>query len=240
MRRFAISDIHGCLNTFKALLSAIGLQPEDELFLLGDYIDRGPDSKGVLDHIFSLLESGFQVFPLRGNHEQSLLRAAETPNEGTIFYRNGGQETLASFGVQLASQIPARYLEFVQSLPYYLEIPDYLLVHAGFRFGPKGPLSYFEEMIYIRDWYLDIDYAWLGSRRIVHGHTPLSKQAIQTQAQQLRAYQYLDIDAGCVYPQYPGRGYLCAFNLDTGEVVFEKNQEREEREEREDVEDVKM
>ncbi len=223
MRRFAISDIHGCLNTFTALLRTINLQPEDELFLLGDYIDRGPDSKGVIDHIMALADKGFQVYPLRGNHEQLLLRAVENPSERTIFYLNGGEETLASFGVRQASQIPARYLEFIQNLPYYLEIQDYLLVHAGFRFGPKGPLSYFEEMIYIREWYLDIDYAWLGSRRIVHGHTPLSKQSIQIQAQLLPAYQYLDIDAGCVYPQYPGRGHLCAFNLDTGEVVFEKN-----------------
>jgi len=61
MRRFAISDIHGCVQTFQDLLLSIKLSEEDELYLLGDYIDRGPDSQGVLDTIFDLWDAGFKV-----------------------------------------------------------------------------------------------------------------------------------------------------------------------------------
>jgi serine/threonine protein phosphatase 1 len=61
MRRFAISDIHGCVQTFQDLLLSIKLSEEDELYLLGDYIDRGPDSQGVLDTIFDLRDAGFKV-----------------------------------------------------------------------------------------------------------------------------------------------------------------------------------
>ena len=70
MHRFAISDIHGCAKTFEALLDRIALSTQGELYLLGDYLDRGPDSKGVLDLIFRLQREGYAVHCLRGNHEQ--------------------------------------------------------------------------------------------------------------------------------------------------------------------------
>ncbi len=69
MRKLAIGDIHGCNKTFKALLDQINLSKDDELTLLGDYIDRGPDSKGVIDTIINLQSSGYQVRALRGNHD---------------------------------------------------------------------------------------------------------------------------------------------------------------------------
>ncbi|MEO0876095.1 MAG: metallophosphoesterase, partial [Bacteroidota bacterium] len=66
MRKFAISDIHGCLKTFEALLDQIQFTTQDELYLLGDYIDRGPDSKGVIDLIWKMQADGYQVKCLRG------------------------------------------------------------------------------------------------------------------------------------------------------------------------------
>ncbi|MBX2843136.1 MAG: metallophosphoesterase, partial [Flammeovirgaceae bacterium] len=75
-RRFVIADIHGCYQSFKELIKKIELRKEDQLFLLGDFVDRGPNSSGVFNVIFSLLKNEFQVFPLRGNHEQMLIELA--------------------------------------------------------------------------------------------------------------------------------------------------------------------
>ena len=85
MKQYAIGDIHGCSKTFKELLDKIGLIEGDELYLLGDYIDRGPDSKGVIDTIFELREKGFKVICLRGNHESMLLDALKNREEQKNF-----------------------------------------------------------------------------------------------------------------------------------------------------------
>lgn len=106
MRRFAISDIHGCLRSFRALLEEINFSKEDTLYLLGDYIDRGPDSKGVIDHIWKLQKEGYTVHCLRGNHEQMLLNEISSPNN----YFDGESETLRSFGVKQNLNIPRQYL----------------------------------------------------------------------------------------------------------------------------------
>ena len=74
MSRYAIGDIHGGAKTFCALLEKIYLQREDRVYLLGDYVDRGPNSRGVLDIILKLKEAGFGIFALRGNHEDMLIR----------------------------------------------------------------------------------------------------------------------------------------------------------------------
>ena len=78
-RRFAISDVHGCSKTFKALLKKIKLQKEDQLFLVGDMVNRGLQSDKVLNKILKLKKSAYQVFFIRGNHEQIILDALEKP-----------------------------------------------------------------------------------------------------------------------------------------------------------------
>ena len=76
--RFAIGDIHGCLKTLKALVeNEIQLGKDDELFFVGDFIDRGPDSKGVLDYIGSLIRDGYKIQSVMGNHEEMLLESLE-------------------------------------------------------------------------------------------------------------------------------------------------------------------
>ena len=88
-RRFAISDIHGCLKTFKQLLETIGLEKSDELFLLGDYVDRGPDSMGVVRYIQHLIVEGYFVTCLKGNHERHLLE--QYAASSTIWERLSGR-----------------------------------------------------------------------------------------------------------------------------------------------------
>src|SRR5438876_897645 len=106
-RNFVISDIHGCLKTFRYLLEdIIHYTKSDTLYLLGDYIDRGPDSKGVIDYILSLKERGYRIYPLKGNHEQLLLDAyEEAPFAEKAWLRNGGENTLKSFGVKNVKSI---------------------------------------------------------------------------------------------------------------------------------------
>ena len=153
MRKIAISDIHGCNATFKSLLGKLRLSRKDELYLLGDYIDRGPDSKGVIDTILSLQKKGNTVHCLRGNHEELLLWAVEGKGADVdIFLRNGGDATLESFGVQRAADIPQLYLDFIENLPIYIESEEYIFVHAGLEFTKgKNPFVHLEKMIWIRN-----------------------------------------------------------------------------------------
>lgn len=225
MRRFAISDIHGCSRTFESLLERLSLEKTDQLFLLGDYIDRGPDSRGVIDRILALQEAGQQVHCLRGNHEQMLLNALADKRHLAVFMTNGGMETLLSFGVERPGFVPEKYLSFIKDLPLYLEIPDYLLVHAGLNFKLQDPLQGENEMIWIRNWYADIQYEWLGPRLIVHGHTPIGKSNITAMAGRLPLLRVLNIDAGCAYTYHSDMGFLCAFDLDSGKLYFQENTE---------------
>ncbi len=224
VRKIAISDIHGCARSFRALLRRIDLQKDDRLFLLGDYTDRGPDSRGVLDLVFELIDEGYQVQCLAGNHDIGLLRAGKDP-EFCEFWKEswGGANTLKSFGVEEVGEIPERYVEFLYELPWVLEVEDYILVHAGLDFYADDPLRPDTCMLEIRKWYSAIDYEWLGQRYIVHGHTPTPREVIEENLLGFDEWRVLDIDAGCVYVQYEGLGNLCAFDLDNRALWFQPN-----------------
>ncbi len=221
MRRFAISDIHGCAETFKALLKQINFTSSDELYLLGDYIDRGPDSKGVIDHIWGLQESGHQVFCLKGNHEQMLINAIDNWEERSRWLRHGGKETVESFWIDSLMEIPKQYIYWMRKLPHFLEINNYLLVHAGFQFGSSNPLRNEEAMLWIRNWYSTLNEDWLKGRIIVHGHTPIPKTSIEQMILNLETFPVLDIDAGCTFVEEE-YGWLCAMDLGAKALFFER------------------
>lgn len=218
MPRFAISDIHGCAKSFKALLEKINLTKEDDLFLLGDYIDRGPDSRGVIDHIWELQNEGFKVNCLRGNHEQMLLDEITKVN---VWYK-GEPTTLASFGVDENIDIPSKYVDWMKKLEYYFDLNDYILVHAGLNFSKKNPLADIQEMMWIRSWYDQIDRDWLRKRIIVHGHTPIKKSVVENSLKNLDHLPVINIDAGCHF-ESEGLGNLCALNLENRKITFQPN-----------------
>jgi serine/threonine protein phosphatase 1 len=216
MKKYAITDIHGCNVTFHALLEKLNLQPDDELYFLGDYIDRGPNSKGVIDTILDLKKQGYKVECLMGNHEEAMIQSRVDYSMRQNWLSWGGKETLNSFGVWI-DEIPNKYWDFLENLKPYLEVDDYILVHAGLNFRAGQPFENEYSMMWIRGWYDDIDYKWLGTRKIIHGHTPMRKDDIEAMANSINFSQYLDIDAGCYCYDW-----LCAFELTEQRLIFQK------------------
>lgn len=211
-RKFVITDIHGCAATFrKMVVEELRLKKEDELYLLGDYIDRGIDSKGVFDFIFDLIERGYNIHCLRGNHEEFLIEARDNLR---VFQgwttKNGGDKTLKSFGADTVKNIPEKYFNFIQNLPYYFEVDNFLMVHAGFNFMSHDPFEDKEAMVMIRNF--TIDYDFLAGRKIIHGHTPTRLAQIVANVKNPDAVE-INLDAGCVYNDVPDLNHLVALEL---------------------------
>ncbi|MEM7374918.1 MAG: metallophosphoesterase family protein [Bacteroidota bacterium] len=241
MRKIAVTDVHGCIQTFRTLVEyQIELTINDHLYVLGDHIDRGPDAKGVLDYLMDLQSAGFQIHCLKGNHEEMMLKAAHNQKELELWLYNGGQETLASFGVDNPGSIPEKYLAFARDMDYYYEVDQYILVHAGLNFvgekegGEKrdgflwrmhNPLRDLKSMLWIRWWYDDINWTWLKDRVIIHGHTPVDLDEIWDMYDLLDEDQVLDIDNGCFAKYKEGLGRLCAFDMTNKHLYFQENTE---------------
>src|SRR5947209_7006914 len=128
MRTLAIGDIHGCLAAFNALLAKVDPKPEDLLITLGDYIDWGPDSAGVMDRLLDLV-SRTHLISLRGNHEEMFLRAQEFPDELDLWLKVGGRETVASYPAHRVHEAHQEYLR-TRCVDSY-ETDTHLFAHAG-------------------------------------------------------------------------------------------------------------
>ncbi len=138
-RVIAIGDIHGCSRALAALIAAIQPGPDDTIVPLGDYIDWGPDSRGVLEQLIALGRR-CTVVPIRGNHEEMLLAAREGRSELRYWLKFGGGETLASYGLgEEPKQIPAEHVRFIQGCRDYFESGRHFFVHA--YYDPDLPLD---------------------------------------------------------------------------------------------------
>jgi len=228
-RRIAIGDIHGCLKTFVKLVEdRIRLTKEDILYPVGDFIDRGPDSKGVLDYIAELARKGFHIKPVMGNHEEMLLETLIDPGHLRNWIYNGAETTLQSFGLYLDNEatseivhsIPKKYVALIEKLPYFIELDDYLIVHATFNFYMDDPFEDNYSMVWSRDTMYDPVKA--GFRRIVHGHTPVTLEEIKASVHD-PGCGLINIDGGCVYGSYSDLGNLVAFDLDSKVLIVQKN-----------------
>lgn len=229
-RRLAIADIHGCALTFEALLDSLQLSSSDELYLLGDYIDRGPRSKQVIELIMRLQREDYSIFPLRGNHDQYLLDAVLLKDKPSkrIWKEAGAKSTRSSYisPENPKGKILPTHTLWLNSLPYYFLLDDYVLVHAGLNFRRSNPMKGRKAMLHARHWYENIDYDWLGKREVIHGHTPLPRYLIEQQViPDRRLYPVFNIDAGCSHLNRPYHGYLCCMDLDARTFVFEPNRE---------------
>ncbi|GAB2543057.1 metallophosphoesterase family protein [Rufibacter soli] len=223
MARYAISDIHGCLVTFQKMVEqVIQLGPQDHLYLLGDYINKGPHSKEVMDYIFYLQRQGYQLTCLRGNHDQLLLDALDKGEHTVWLTPEDKQSTLQNFGVASFQDIDQAYISFIKSLPLLAILDDYVLVHAGLDFSLSNPLLT-NNFVLLNTKRMQPSLAKLGERRLLHGHLPIPRASIEQAVSRKRPA--INLDAGCVYYKNQEFGQLCALNLDTLALFFLQNSE---------------
>ncbi|MCD4795245.1 MAG: serine/threonine protein phosphatase [Bacteroidales bacterium] len=223
-RRLVISDIHGCSKTLLALLKRIELNKEDNLYFLGDYIDRGPDSSGVLDIIIDLKKEGYNIFPLLGNHEQQALNAEKEYDKKSFFYfmsRINKSDDL----LNKKRKIKKKYRKFMQKLPLYFELDDFIIVHAGFDFTKEKPFEDEDSILNIRNFKYNKEKA--KGKTIVFGHAPTYYKKILKKIKKRK--KKIPLDNGCVYNKahkiydFHKLRKLCCFNLDTYELICQEN-----------------
>lgn len=212
MRTFVVSDIHGKNELFDKAMKEIGLKRSDKLILLGDLIDRGDDSKGVLDSIIRLKDSGYDISGLMGNHEQMLLDSFLSKTHLSLWLLNGGYKTLASFSADSIEAIPQKYIELIKSFNYYIEHELYIFVHAALNMKINEPYSDKKTMLWDRNAMHLIDRKWLGNRKLIHGHTPEKLEDIK--AAIANNSPVINLDNG-VYFNRKNYGALCIFELES-------------------------
>ena len=198
-RLFAVGDIHGCAGELECLLDTIRPGPQDKIVFIGDYVDRGPDSRAVIERLIQLRESsGASCVFLKGNHEDMFLAyLGEKGRYGEAFLLNGGRTTLASYGLppeacgpSALEALPRAHVSFLRSLQLYDCDPPFLFVHAGI--SPLRQLEEQEEedLLWIREEFIRNRH--LLPFTVVFGHTP--------QREILWHLPFkIGIDTGCVY-----------------------------------------
>ena len=216
-KKYAIPDIHGCLETLNALLRKINLRKEDQLFILGDFIGRGYSSVGVTDRIIGLISEGYQVYPIRGNHEEEIVQLSEGQNY--FFNYNKIEDEILDGFFDHNHKLKPVYLNFFSSLPYIIEIEDFIMVHAGIDFSAQDPFTDFNSMLYIRNFRYDEKTA--KNKNIVHGHSPKSLSFIQNAIG--KSEKIIPIDNGCVWKEFEGMGNLLCLELGNMELTIQPN-----------------
>ncbi len=232
MATYVVPDIHGCLKTLTYLFEEkLKISVRDRIFMLGDYIDRGPDSPGVVDYIIQLIESGYNINCIKGNHEQLLLDSIGNSMYFNLWMLNTGEDSLKSYskitglGYEEGSYpcIPEKHMIFYRSLPAYLIVDDmFVMVHGGLDFRLKDPFSDEKSILWKRP--EPIPDSLAPGKKIFHGHTPQSLEYIKSRLN-IPSVRLIGLDAGCVY-NGNGFGYLTAFNLDKWELEWVENRER--------------
>lgn len=213
MLTFAIGDIHGMSRKLSSLIEqcrTFAGEQAHRFVLLGDYIDRGDDSKGVVDIILRLRACDTDPVLLRGNHEQMLIDAAETPEAEMFWLQNGGAETLKSYGVANAFDVPGAHLALFRSLPFMYDDGLRLFVHAGINPSRSLARQKTKYLLWAREPFLSSKRDF--GRLIVHGHTPTATGGPELLPNRL------NIDTGAVYG---GPLTAAAFNnTDRAPVAF--------------------
>lgn len=231
--QWVIPDIHGCSKTLMKLIEdKIQPQKEDTLYFLGDYIDRGPDSKGVIDYLMSLENKGYHLKCLMGNHEEYLIKALNHEylyermlNLNLNRYKHawleyGGKECLSSFGVKYLKSIPSRYIDWIKELVLYFVMTDYVLVHAGLNFQKKDPFEDKSTMLSVRDY--EIIPEIIDNRIIIHGHVPVHIDFIELSIKKENSL-FIDLDNGVYMTNREGFGKLTALELKSKKLLTQDN-----------------
>lgn len=191
-RYFVIGDIHGCLSHLERMMEELRprLRPEeDALVFIGDYIDRGPDPRGVVERILRIREEFPHVICIMGNHEDMFLTWVTTGRDLDLYLFNGGGVTIRSYQEGGQFRLPPEHLRFISSLPLYYETEDYIFVHAGLR--PGVPLEQQDrfDLLWIREDFIHSSYDF--GKLVIFGHTPLRRPLVMKNK--------IGIDTGAVY-----------------------------------------
>lgn len=191
IRLYAIGDVHGRLDLLQQMHRLIGSDLDQRpthdwrIIHLGDYIDRGPSSKEVLDFLVEMSSRDDRIISLLGNHDDGFLTYLTTGDIAGIFALHGGTETARSYGVQidftdadlacrghaaLVKAVPQSHIDFIRAMPRSVEFGDFFFCHAGIN--PASPLSAQdpEDLIWIRTAFLK--WTTPFEKVIIHGHTP--------------------------------------------------------------------
>lgn len=225
-RIYAIGDIHGRADLLEQMLLKVDADMKDHpdrrciTVLLGDYVDRGPDSRGVIDLLIAW-QKVRETVCLMGNHEEIMLRFFAKPELWDTWAPIGGAQTVMSYGLRpalrlspqqaaeladrLAEQIPDAHVDFLGSLPYTFESGDVLFVHAGLKPGRPVADQRVEDLLWIREEFLSFKGSF--GKLVVHGHTPVDKPDIQPNR--------INIDTGAY-----ATGRLCCLVLQDGGITF--------------------
>ncbi len=212
-RIYCIGDVHGCAELLRALFAQIEADlatrpPEDfRVVLVGDYVDRGPESAAVVHELLLRWDPERQI-PLLGNHDAMFLAALESPEarQLTTWLGNGGVSTLASYGIAgipdisgrmgrlslfeaMREVVPEYHRELLGALPLHHQEGDYLFVHAGIRPGVPLIRQAIDDLIWIRGPFLDSDAD--HGLVVIHGHTPTDQVTVRPNR--------IGIDTGAVY-----------------------------------------
>lgn len=233
-KQWVIPDIHGCIKTLQSMVEVL-IKPSrnDEIYFLGDYIDRGPGAKEVIDYIRAMQKDEYQITVLKGNHEEIFLELyAGEMNAGNLFLHHllnrkrmawfsyGGQATLKSFGTRNLREILPDYIEWLQALKYYVTLDKFILVHAGLNFRNDDPFEDKHSMLWVRDY--EIRPEKIANRRIIHGHVPVNLELINL-AVRNSYYKFIDLDNGPYMTGKDGFGNLVALEVNSMEMVIQNN-----------------
>ena len=195
---YAVGDVHGCLNLLLKLEELIAADCVDQaqpalVIMLGDYVDRGPDSCAVIDHLIAPPAFNAQRLCLTGNHEEGMLAFLTDPKPNANWLEFGGRETLLSYGLsdedirpssirrrsfiyKINSFVPNEHIDFLRKLPIMAKFPAHVFVHAGLRPHLSLEQQSDRDFLWIRDEFLKHSEGF--GFTIIHGHTPVEKPFI--------------------------------------------------------------
>ena len=213
-RIIAIGDIHGCAKAFEALIDKIQPTPDDLVIPLGDYVDRGPDSRRVLELLIDLKDR-CRLMPLLGNHEIMLLQAMEDLGLLRFWLECGGMATVDSYDGGLEN-MPQEHVVFLQQCYRFVETDRFIFVHANY--DPRLPLeAQPDQLLFWEHVIRTLPGQHFSGKTAVVGHTP------QPQGEILDLGYLLCIDTYCV-----GDGWLTAIDVEGG-AIWQVNKQGELR-----------
>ena len=201
---YAIGDIHGCKEPLEKLIETLPFQEEDTIVFLGDYIDRGKNSKKVIETLMKFQKKHTNTIFIKGNHEWMFYEFYQNrnPDMWNLWEMNGASSTLKSYGG--IENIPKEHVEFIKNTKIYHIQDKYFFVHAGVKPNKPLPEQETKDLLWIRDEFI-YSKAPLSGYTIVFGHTPMERPLIEDDK--------IGIDTGCIYG-----GFLTCIRLNDKKI----------------------